>query len=262
MDPTLAEYLRISCSKEKPVYGTAGLMEVLQARFLELNPRFKRMREILTAEQPSGMNFSVWMTKLENASREAKLDTVTDEDLLCFALMSSCRDQRLKTKLLKFTVPTVAKLRAEVVAYEVVNRNATSEAAASILNVDEGLSYAIAAAPQRQQQQHPQRSPQQSQGQARSVQPSRQGGQQQPGGGHRQPQGQSRPRGNECASCGDAHSRNDKCPAYTARCFYCKNVGHYKTKRGDRNRVLCPTLLSKNSTNVVAQQQQDDVQGG
>ena len=125
MDPTLAEYLRISCPKEKPVYGTAGMMEALQARFLELNPRFKRLREILTAEQPSGMTFSVWMTKLENASREAKLDTVTDEDLLCFALMSSCRDQRLKAKLLKFAVPTVAKLRTEVVAYEVVNRNET-----------------------------------------------------------------------------------------------------------------------------------------
>jgi len=260
MDATLAEYLRITCDKEKPVYGTGGLVEALQARFLELNPRFKRLREILTAEQPSGLNFSVWMTKLENASREAKLDKVTDEDLLCFALMSSCRDQRLKAKLLKFTTPTVAKLRAEVVAYEVVNKNATSDTATtSILNVEEAPSYAIAAAPQRPPQPPYQRRPQGQQGQG----PAQQGGQRPPGqqrygqpsgqpGGQRQQQ----PRGSACRSCGELHTQQDRCFAQNAKCFYCKSMGHFKSKRGDRDYVLCPALLKKANTNAVVQQQE------
>ena len=110
IDPTLAEFLRHQCKEGTPIFGDNSLVSELEKRFLQLNPHFKRMRDFLMAQQPDNTKFSNWLDTLTTMAAEAKLDDVSKEQLLCFTIMSSCRDKRLKVKLLKHLDPTVDKL--------------------------------------------------------------------------------------------------------------------------------------------------------
>ena len=211
-DETLADSLQAKIRPTTAIFGPGSMMTALYDMFETQNPIFSRQAEYFAkCAGPDCTDYARYLEELIIASREAKLEGVTLEELNVHRFLESCDNTKIREKIMERPHPTLTDVRSVIALY-----TKQTHAERSLANRAPQKATAVAAIQQHNNNNN-------------TSSPKRQRQPRQP----RPPPPWMADLDNLCWGCGGkTHgSRAEKehlCKAENIECSHCHNKGHYK----------------------------------
>ena len=126
LDPTLQTMLTKDLEADTKIFGEDHLnksaMQMLEDIFLMTSPPLQRKLDLFRVGQ-NGRTFSTWSTELHNLADEAKLDTLTSEEILVLLYIIGADDGNLQDKFLTEYEPTLKTIERIGFQYEITSNS-------------------------------------------------------------------------------------------------------------------------------------------
>ena len=126
LSPTLQTMLAKDLEADTQIFGEDGLnksaMQMLEDIFLMTSPPLQRKLDLFRVGQ-NGRTFSTWSTELHNLADEAKLDTLTSDEILVLLYIIGADDGNLQDKFLTEYEPTLKTIERIGFQHEITSNS-------------------------------------------------------------------------------------------------------------------------------------------
>ena len=175
------------------IYGENGVLDIIESEFMKLYPLFSRRHKFFSYTQQKGESATNFKNHLKMLGREADLTKVTVDMVHMMKYICGLTDEKLRTKLMELSEPTLIKMEDEIERYD-----AAKAATAAIRGSNDGG-----------------QANKTSTGPAKAPKPAK--------------AANSDGAGKKCACCGRTGHETSTCRMKSATCYACGIQGHMAT---------------------------------
>ena len=106
LEKKLSAKIKLLVRNDTPIFGDAdSCLKAITDEIMQKWPLFIRRVRFFRRDQKEGETFTQWRDALITLAREADLNKVNEEALMCMRYVSGCKDHALRTKFLELTDP-------------------------------------------------------------------------------------------------------------------------------------------------------------